>query len=178
MTRPSAIRPALLLSLLLGAVAHAQSPAAPTGIGNSPTAPASVFRLLAGCWSLQKGDEKTEEQWLAPASNGLIGMARTLKGGRAIEQEFMRLKRSEDGHWQFIATLPGQPETAFALTSLTHMRVPGSYLARFENPDHDFPKVITYRQPSRNVLLAAIEGSLDGKPLRVEYAYARVACLK
>jgi len=45
----------------------------------------------------------------------------------------------------------------------------------FENPEHDFPQRIGYERDGDG-MRAWIEGTLDGRSRRVEFAYMRVAC--
>ena len=46
--------------------------------------------------------------------------------------------------------------------------------AVFENPQHDFPQRISYELKGDGTLLAAIEGTKNGKTRRVEFPYRPV----
>jgi hypothetical protein len=46
----------------------------------------------------------------------------------------------------------------------------------FSNPAHDFPQRIIYRRAGADSLHARIEGTRNGQPRGVDYAYVRVAC--
>jgi len=154
----------LVLSLvvaLLSVAAHAQEPA------TKPTL--QDFAWLAGHWRMEQGDNRLDEQWMAPAAGLMMGMARFVQAGKVIEYEFTLLRQEPNGDILYIASPTKQTQTAFKLTSLRNGQ------AVFENPQHDFPTKIVYGLQADGSLLAAIEGpGRDGKPRRVEYPYKRV----
>ena len=39
---------------------------------------------ISGCWSLDDGKEHTEEIWMKPAGQSMIGMSRTVVGGKTV----------------------------------------------------------------------------------------------
>ena len=47
---------------------------------------------LAGCWSLARPDGVTEEQWLKPGGGTMMGVSRTIKGGKTVEHEFLQIR--------------------------------------------------------------------------------------
>jgi Domain of unknown function (DUF6265) len=150
-----------MAAVLLIAAAHAQTPV------TQPTL--QDFAWLAGHWRIEKDDVLVDEQWMAPAGGLMIGMARTVRGGKVREYEFTLLRQEPNGDILYIASPSRQTETAFKLTSLS------DGTAVFENPQHDFPKKIVYARLADGSLLAAIEGpGRDGKPRRVEYPFQRV----
>ena len=151
----------LLAIALLASASHAQAPAA------SPTL--QDFTWLAGHWRIESSDRVVDEQWMAPAGGLMMGMARTIQGGKVREYEFTLLRQEPNGDILYIASPSKQAETAFKLTSLRGGE------AVFENPQHDFPKKVVYARQADGSLLAAIEGpGRDGKPRRVEYPFKRV----
>jgi uncharacterized protein DUF6265 len=150
-----------LVVALLGVAAHAQAPAA------KPTL--QDFAWLAGHWRIEQADGQVDEQWMAPSAGLMMGMARSVQGGKVREYEFTLLRQEPNGDVLFIASPSKQTETVFKLTSLRDGE------AVFENPEHDFPQKIVYSLQKDGSLLAAIEGpGRDGKPRRVEYPYKRV----
>jgi hypothetical protein len=46
----------------------------------------------------------------------------------------------------------------------------------FENPEHDFPQRVIYRQEPAGRLRARIEGHREGLPRAVDFAMTRVPC--
>jgi hypothetical protein len=113
--------------------------------------------------------ECTEEQWTAPSSNLLVGMSRTVVGGRTRSFEFMRIEARADGIY-FVAQPGGKPPVDFKLTSES-----ASELV-FVNPGHaDRLKRLIYRREADGNLTARVELEEAGRPLHHEYTYAPVA---
>jgi hypothetical protein len=44
----------------------------------------------------------------------------------------------------------------------------------FENKTHDFPQKITYQFTSDDVMLATIEGTMNGKTEKIDFKYSRI----
>ena len=153
---------ALSLALL---TAPAPSPAA------APAAAVSVADLawLAGCWAAEGAEPGSEEHWLAPAGGTLLGMSRTVRGGRTVAHEFLQIREQEPGRVVFIAKPSGQPEATFALASSD----PRALV--FENPAHDFPQRVIYRLDGET-LRARIEGTEGGEAKGFDFPLRRIAC--
>ena len=137
------------------------------GVGQSPATTADLA-FMAGCWKLERNGRTIEEHWLAPAGGMLMGISRTVAGGKTVEYEFLHIRDLPEG-LTLTARPSGQPEASFKLASKTVDEVV------FENPAHDFPQRIRYRRGA-DTLHGRIEGTMDGKARAVDYAYARVAC--
>ena len=125
--------------------------------------------FLAGCWKLERDGRVVEEHWLAPAGGTLLGVSRTVAGGKTVEYEFLQI-RDLPGGPTYIAKPSGQAEASFKLASKTAEEVV------FENAAHDFPQRIRYRRGG-DMLHARVEGTMNGKARGIDYAYARVACM-
>ena len=108
--------------------------AAPTG----PAATIAEAAWISGVWSGPNGSVTVEERWTPPASGGMIGVGRTLRGAALANFEFLCI--AERNGTLVYAAMPDArfPATFFTLTEIT----PTS--ATFENPAHDFPKLIRY----------------------------------
>lgn len=153
---------ALLPALLLSWAAQAQEP-------KPATVAIEKLGWLAGSWRMERAGRVVEEQWMAPAAGVMLGMSRTVAKGRVVEHEFIQIRVGPGGDLFFIAQPSGQKEATFQHTALTDNEVV------FENPNHDFPKKITYTRKADGSLLAAIEGPRDdGTIRRIEFAYQRV----
>lgn len=120
---------------------------------------------LAGCWSLGRADGMTEEQWLKPAGGSMLGVSRTVKGGKTVEYEFLQL-REVNGTLTYIAKPSGQSETPFPLKTMSDAE------AIFENPTHDFPQRIIYRRTADGIT-ARIEGRMNNKDRGMDFVYKR-----
>jgi hypothetical protein len=100
----------------------------------------------------------------------MLGVARTIRGGRAVAHEFMQIREAEVGHLVYIASPSGQAETTF-----TSLKASATEVV-FENPGHDFPRRVIYRPRPDGGLAARIEGRLDGVERSMDYPMRRVRC--
>ena len=106
---------------------------------------------LAGCWQSTLDEPGSGEQWMAPAGGSMLGMARTLKGGRMVQFEFMQLRESVTG-LSLIAQPGGrQPSVFIAKEASTEAAV-------FERQSAEFPQRVAYRLRPDGGLAARIEG--------------------
>ena len=71
---------------------------------------------LAGDWQLTAGGQCIEETWTAPSNNLLVGMSRTVVGGRTTSFEFVRIEARTDGIF-YVAQPGGKPPVDFKLAS-------------------------------------------------------------
>src|SRR5688572_24567065 len=103
-----------------------------------PTATTTAdLAFMAGCWQFERNGRKVEEHWLAPAGGSLIGVSRTVAGGKTVDYEFLQIRDLPDGV-TYIAKPARQPEASFKIASKTADEIV------FENPQHDFPQRIRY----------------------------------
>ena len=123
---------------------------------------------LAGCWEFTRGNRHVTEQWTSADGGTMLGLSRTINGGKTTEYEFVVI-READGRLEYVAKPSRQPEAVF-----TSVRVTGDE-AIFENPQHDFPTRIHYRRQADG-LLAAIEGSINGSRRTIEFPYRSARC--
>ena len=158
----------MIALIVLLACAGAPATAARAG---DPDLAATLNELawLAGCWEGAQGDRRFEEVWLAPDAGTMIGMGRTVAGGRTLAHEFLQI-RSDGDRLVYIALPSGQAETIFTAVVISADRIV------FENPDHDFPQRIAYQRESDGSLLAWIEGERDGQRRRIEFPMQRRPC--
>ncbi len=144
----------------------APPPPAPT----PTTGPEALAALawLAGCWQSERFEAGSMEQWMPPAGDAMLGASRTLRNGRMVAHEFLRIELGDDGHLRYIALPSGQRETAFTLVAAEG----GEWC--FENLAHDFPRRIRYRREAGQRLLARIEGQREGLARVLEFPMRRV----
>jgi hypothetical protein len=138
-----------------------------------PQPPASVDDLgwMAGCWAAEGGARRMEEQWMRPAGDTLLGMSRTISGGRTAFVEFLQIERvGEEVTLTALAGGPGARPVPFR-------RVAGAEgEAVFENPEHDFPQRILYRRAGEGGLFARIDGREKGDEKAQDFRFERVSC--
>lgn len=146
----------LCILLLCAASAHAQNKL-------------DQLAWLAGCWMQDGAEAGTTEQWMAPAGGTMVGMGRTVRAGKTVEFEFMRIHTAPDGKLLFTALPSGQKEATF-----TELRIDDTGVV-FENLAHDFPHRVIYRHLD-NRLLASIEGMRKGAAKTISFPMRRIAC--
>jgi len=125
---------------------------------------------LSGCWSLDDAEPGSIEAWLTPAGGTLLGVSRTVKGGKTVAYEFMQIRAIDNGTLAYIAKPSNQSEATFPLLRANANEVV------FENLQHDFPQRISYRLQSADVLLARIEGTRNNKARAIDYPMKRTSC--
>lgn len=102
-TGAGAVRPwNRAISLVITAIAITMPAAAIAQESGGQSAPAAVMDLqalawMAGSWVQGSGDSRTEEQWLAPAADCMLGMCRITNGGKLNMYEMMAIERGPDG---------------------------------------------------------------------------------
>jgi len=144
---------------LLAALAFPPQAAAPT---------VQDVAWIAGCWDLTRGGRHIVEHWMVPEGGTMMGVSRTVVGGRTTEWEFLIVREGPNG-LEYVAKPSGQAEATF-----TAPRVSANEIV-FENPSHDFPKRIIYKRAG-DTLTASIEGPMNGQTRRIDFPYAKAAC--
>lgn len=116
---------------------------------------ATIARVawIGARWEGTSSGVTTEERWTPPASGGLIGVSRTLRGAALTAFEFLCIVE-RGGSLAYLA-MPGarSPATVFMATEVTPTSV------TFENPAHDYPKMIRYAQTAEGDLETTVAGA-------------------
>lgn len=123
---------------------------------------ATFSELEKANWFLGRWENKTpegifSEEWKVENDSVFLGESNFIKKNDTLFAETVRLEQHKNDLF-YIVSVPNQNEeqpVAFKLTSST-----ADYLV-FENPEHDFPKKITYKLVKKDSLYAEISG--DGK---------------
>ena len=165
-----------ILTCVLAACAST-APRVPTGTaphapttGTAPHAPTTGSAPLAslawmrGRWCGPFDGGTFCESWREGDHGTLVGEGTVDHGDMRIAFETLRLE-VRGGVVFYVATPAGEGTTAFRLTRETADEVV------FENPEHDFPKRITYRRGPHDALVAIVEGGAR----RIEFAMTRTA---
>lgn len=152
----------LLLFVLLGCVMRGQD--AKPGVES--------MAWMTGCWELSVPQRQMTitEQWMKPAGGTLIGMARTVRGGKTTGFEFLRIVGGEAGIDYISKPSQNKEETAFKLVKSSATEIV------FENLAHDFPQRIIYRNDKPDSLFARIEGIQNGKLSGMDIPMKRAKC--
>lgn len=162
---------ATLLLMAMSGLLPAQAQQPPATAPAPAPAPAALAMLswLAGCWQSELDEPGSGEQWMAPAGGVMLGMARTLKGGRTVQFEFMQLRETATG-LVFVAHPGGRPGSSFRAAEAT------ANAAVFERDSADFPQRVAYRRRADGGIAARIEGEAGGAQRAVDFPLRRTAC--
>ena len=112
----------------------------------------SELSFLAGKWKTKNANSSFEEHWMAPADGSMIGMGREMDGNKMQFHEYLRIEQRKDGIF-YVAQPMGKAPTDFRLTN------ENTNTLMFENPEHDFPKVITYEKRIDGSLCITVSGN-------------------
>ncbi len=129
----------------------------------------SKLALLAGTWKMEKGGGYLFEAWRKVDVSRMTGTSYQVNGTDRKELETVRLFFKK-GEIVYAPTAFGENEDREVSFTLKQI-VDGQYI--FENSQHDFPRVISYKLIGRDSLHAYIEGEMAGKLKRVNFKYAR-----
>jgi hypothetical protein len=123
-----------------------------------PRATIAEVAWISGTWIGTAGSITVEERWTPTAGGSMLGIGRTLKNGVMSSFEFLCIAE-RDGGLVYTAIPNGRtPPTDFTLTAVT------ADSATFENPAHDFPKLVRYTRRADGTLETAISGGASEKP--------------
>jgi hypothetical protein len=138
----------------------------PAAQGGTPAARGTLAQMawLVGTWAGGGGPVTFEERWTPPAGGAMLAVSRTVKGDRMVAFEYLRIVE-RDGGLVYIAQPEGRPPTEFALTAIT------ADSATFENPSHDFPKMIRYARRADGSLEARVS---DGGQKAETFVFKRM----
>jgi Domain of unknown function (DUF6265) len=153
-----------MLPIVLAVLAIMQSP-------RTPTAPSvSDVGWIAGCWDFTGNNRHVAEQWMQVEGDTMIGMSRTVVGGKTTAWEFLMIRSGPKG-LEYVAKPSGQAEAVFSAASASAAEVV------FENPAHDFPTKIIYKR-ERDSMTASTEGPMNGQTRRIDFPYTKVECAR
>jgi len=140
--------------------------AAASAAAEGPSAAIEQLAFMAGSWGAPSGGADVEEVWLAPKGGLMLGLGRTVKDGKAVDFEFMRIEE-RGGTLVYLASPGGKPATPFPLAALD------ATSAAFESA-LEFPRRVSYRKNPDGTLTARIEGVRNGKPAVREWTWKRL----
>ncbi|WP_410220678.1 DUF6265 family protein [Pedobacter sp.] len=114
---------------------------------------------LTGTWENKTSRGNLYEEWKKISNHEFIGKSYMLKEKDTIVFETLRLA-VEGNNLFYIPTVKNQNDgkpIKFALKTLSDTQLV------FENPQHDFPQVITYTKIKPDSLVAEISGTRNGQ---------------
>ncbi len=128
------------------------------------------FNWLSGNWSMQDDEGTTTEEWRIINDSLMEGKSDFVKGDSVIPFETIRLFYSNNSFY-YEAKAAGQNEeqpVAFKLSSYSD----SGFVA--ENPEHDFPKRITYKLINTDSIHAFIDGGTAMPEKKIDFNYSRI----
>ena len=128
------------------------------------------LQWISGCWVSDDGKERTEEFWLKPAGQSMIGLSRTIAGGKTVFIEYAQIAEARGEIAYTVSLGMGARPVSFKLIKSSDSE------AVFENPAHDFPQRIIYRRESKDSLFARIEGKEKGVSKGMDFHYKSGSC--
>jgi hypothetical protein len=120
---------------------------------------------IAGDWETILGNVRVDEHWTDLSGGSMLGMSRTVSGGRTLSFEYLRIESRPDGIYYVAHPRAKSPGTDFKLVRSDRRQ------AVFENLSHDFPKRIIYRLNPDGSLTARVEGDGSEKEKAQEFSY-------
>ena len=136
-----------------------------------PKSSVNGLSWMSGCWEVNDGRGVTIERWAKPTENIMIGTSQTIRNGKTVSFEFLRIVNNGEG-LTYVALPSGANEpTPFPFLRMSEKEVV------FENLKHDFPQRIIYRSEKTDALFARIEGpGKDGTVKGMDIPMKRVKC--
>ncbi len=131
--------------------------------------PMQKLLWIVDSWVSPDGsDSRSYEEWKVTGDNLYEGSSKTIKNGEVTFREILKIENTPEGIY-YVADVPHNPAPVkFQLTSVSDSS------AVFENPEHDFPKKITYLLEEGN-LHAFIEGpGKDGKMKKIDFYFNKM----
>jgi hypothetical protein len=127
------------------------------------------FKWLNGWWQSSTPEGVVFEQWTV-AGDALTGKGGFIKGTDTMVAETILLETAGKDI-MYIPTVRGQNNDQPVPFKLSYASA-DSFV--FENPEHDFPSVISYRKLSGNALRARISGKINGEEQAESFELNRV----
>lgn len=124
---------------------------------------------LIGTWVNNTGKESLYETWTKTNNQEYSGKSYVIKGNDTIVFETMSLLQEPAGLF-YIPTVKAQNDSVpvrFAVKTIS-----GTTMV-FENAEHDFPQIISYKKINSDSLLAEIAGTKNGKQRKQSFPMKR-----
>ncbi|SDW90552.1 DUF6265 family protein [Flavobacterium degerlachei] len=127
-------------------------------------------RWLIGTWENKSAEGNLKEIWNKVNDSTYEGQSYFIKGKDTIHFEKIQLQQKGE-ELTYSPTVRGQNDdkpVAFQLTNVNDKEL------IFENPKHDYPQKISYKNVSKDSLVAEISGLQSGKPSSEKYLMKKV----
>jgi len=125
---------------------------------------------LLGTWENKTAEGNLSETWEKVNDSTYEGQSYFIKGKDTIHFETIQLQQKGE-ELTYNANVQGQNKdkpVPFKLTKTTEKELV------FENPKHDYPQKISYKNVSKDSLIAEISGMQLGKPSSEKYVMTKI----
>lgn len=125
---------------------------------------------LIGTWENRTPRGKVYETWGKMNDNEFSGKSYIVRGQDTIVFETIQLVEEQDGLF-YIPTVKNQNDglpVRFANKTISETQL------IFENPEHDFPQIISYTKINADSLVAEISGTKNGQDRKQTFSMKRV----
>ncbi len=128
------------------------------------------LRILEGTWVANAGDMKFMERWNVQNDTLLAGKGFEITTKDTMLFETLSIS-AHDGEVWYTAIVTGQNNE-----EPVPFRLTGAYEQEFvfENPEHDFPKKISYQFKNNDQFTAVVSGVMNGKSQSLEFSFSRI----
>ncbi len=141
-----------------------------SGVASSQSSKVREVEWLIGTWKNKTPKGNIYETWRRTSDSELSGKSYFMKEKDTIVFETIRLVREPEGLF-YIPIVKDQNNgisVRFAATTVSETQLV------FENPQHDFPQIISYTRISPDSLTAEISGIRSGKVRKQVFPMERV----
>lgn len=138
-------------------------------IGKENPETVARFIWLNGEWAMKESEATVTEQWKTINDSLMEGSSDVVKGDTVIPFETIRLfRRANEFYYEAKATGQNNEQPVeFKLTSFSD----SGFVA--ENPQHDFPKRITYKLVNKDSIHAVVDGGPQQPDKKSDFFYSR-----
>jgi|GEM_PF-251537 len=133
-----------------------------------PEGSLTEFAWLSGTWVGEAEDAFTEEHWMTPRGDVILGMNRVSGGAADGFFEVLRIENRPGGVYYLAGPTGRCPPTEFRLIEQSARR------AIFENPKHDFPQRIEYKREG-DAMIVRISGQQNGRAAESSWTWRKTA---
>jgi hypothetical protein len=132
---------------------------------NKPTVQLHDMEWLIGTWQAVSGNQALVETWTKSSSNTISGNLEEKSTNGAPYHENLSIRQLPDGI-TLVSNTGGQ-------NVVYHLSDSNKDSLVFENPEHDFPKKLTYIHKETKMMLVLVEGKLEGKDSKEQILLVR-----
>lgn len=142
-----------------------------TGVADPAHATDGIRQLdwLLGSWENTSENVYSRETWKFENQNAYSGHSFTTVASDTVFEEYMLLRQQGSEVILTVTAVNQNDEKPVDFKMIPS--APGHFT--FENKQHDFPKQITYSNPSKDSLYAWIEGVDEGVDKKIDFHFTR-----